>query len=295
MTSHPRRVRGVVPEGDEPGDVLLPDVALRRRHLGDGVKIGEADVFHPGLRQPLQALFHAVGEDADDAQHLGPGLPQHVHHLDDAAAGGDEVLHYHHPLARLQPALDLVPAAVVLAAGADVAHGQIQQVAGDGGVGDTGGGGAHEDLNRGILPADGLRQGVLHAAADRRGGEGEAVVAVHGALDAAGPGEGLLRPEEDGLDAEQVPCNLLRNVFHSALLFSCQNPSQSRRAAPRGRRMARRVVTPAAAAAAPENPPRCTRRRPAPAPPGCRSRRARRCRAGPSPGPRPRRGGGLPP
>ena len=35
-------------------------------------------------------------------------------------------------------------------------------------------------------------------------GEGQAVVAVDGALDAAGPGEGLVRPQEHRADAQQI-------------------------------------------------------------------------------------------
>ena len=44
--------------------------------------------------------------------------------FDDAAAGGDEVLDDHDLLALFQLALDLVAAAVILGAGAHVAHGQ---------------------------------------------------------------------------------------------------------------------------------------------------------------------------
>ncbi len=94
----------------------------------------------PASASRSTALVHAVGEDADDAQHLRAGGPQGDHGVQHTAAGGDQVLDDHHPLAGGQLALDLVPAAVILAAGADVAHRQAQQVGGDGGMGDTGGG-----------------------------------------------------------------------------------------------------------------------------------------------------------
>ena len=73
-------------------------------------------------------------------------------------------------------------------------------MSGDGGVGDAGGGGAHEDFHRGVFLPDGLRKGGLHVVSHFRRGEGEAVVTVDRAFDAAGPGEGFFRPEEDGFN-----------------------------------------------------------------------------------------------
>ena len=93
-----------------------------------------------GGGQTVQALLEPVGEDGHDAQNLGAGLPQGLHHFNAAAAGGDQVLHHHDLLALLQLALDAVLAAVVLVAGADIAHGQVHEMAHDGGVGDAGGG-----------------------------------------------------------------------------------------------------------------------------------------------------------
>ena len=91
-------------------------------------------------------------------------------------------------------------------------------MAGDGGVGDAGGGGAHEDLGVRVLPADGLGEGVFHVVSHLGRGEGQAVVAVDRALDAAGPGEGLLRAEEDRLDLQQVLRDGLGDVVHGVLL-----------------------------------------------------------------------------
>ena len=162
-----------------------------------------------GRGQPLQPLLHPVGEDADDAQHLRPRVPEGLHHLNDAASGGDQILHHHHLPALFQPALNLVLPAMVLLSGADIAHGQPQQMGGDGGVGNAGGSGAHERFHVRVFPADGLGQGVLHIAAHLGVGEGQAVVAVHRALDAAGPDKGLLRAEEYRANLQQVLGNFL--------------------------------------------------------------------------------------
>lgn len=54
------------------------------RHLGNDVKIRQAYMFHLGLRQSLQAFGHTVGEDAHNAQHLRPGFPEDIDHLQDA-------------------------------------------------------------------------------------------------------------------------------------------------------------------------------------------------------------------
>ena len=57
-------------------------------------------------------------------------------------------------------------------------------------------------------------QTLLHIQADFRGGEGQAVVGVHRAFDAAGPGEGLIRAEEHGLDLEKVFRDDFFHCFH---------------------------------------------------------------------------------
>ena len=74
----------------------------------------------------------------------------------------------------------------------------------DGGMGDACGGGAHQHFHVGIVLPDQLHQALLHLGTDGGGGEGQAVVAVDGALDAAGPGEGLVRPQEHRADAQQI-------------------------------------------------------------------------------------------
>ena len=125
-------------------------------------------------------------------------------------------------LAGLETALDLVLTAVVLLAGPDVAHGQAQDMGGDGRVGDAGGGGAHQDLDVGVLLADDVSQGVLHIVADLRGRQGQPVVAIDGTLDAAGPGKGLPGPEKDGLDLQKILGNDGLDVFHRISSFAAQ-------------------------------------------------------------------------
>ena len=105
----------------------------------------------------------------DDAENFGAGLPQSLHHLNAAAGGGDQVLHHHYLLALFQPALDAVLTAMVLVAGADIAHGQIHEMAHDGGVSDAGGGGAHQHLRLWIVGADQLRESLFHVACGRSG------------------------------------------------------------------------------------------------------------------------------
>ena len=63
-------------------------------------------------------------------------------------------------------------------------------------VGDTGGGGAHQDLCLRVVVPDQLRKAVFHIQPHLRRGEGQAVVAVHRAFYAAGPGKGLVRAEK---------------------------------------------------------------------------------------------------
>ena len=113
---------------------------------------------------------------------------------------------------------------MVLLPGADIAHGQAQQVGGDGGMGNPGGGGAHQNLRPRVFPADGLSHGPLHIVPHLGGGEGQAVVAVHGALDAAGPEEGLLRAEEYRAYIQQVLGNFFGNGIrgvHACHLSFC--------------------------------------------------------------------------
>ena len=93
---------------------------------------------------------------------------------------------------------------MVLGAAAHIAHGEAELVGGDRGVGDAGRGGSHDDLGLGVLLPYDLGYALLDVLAHLGVGQGEAVVAVDGALDARSPGEGLIGTEEDRLDAEQV-------------------------------------------------------------------------------------------
>ena len=143
--------------------------------------------------KPVQTLLEAVGEDRDDAKNFRAGIPQSLHHLNAASGSGDQVFHHHYLLALFQPALDAVLTAMVLVAGADIAHGQIHEMTHNGGVSDACGGGAHQHLGLWIVGADQLRQSLFHVGADGGGGQSQTVVAVDGTFDAAGPGEGLVR------------------------------------------------------------------------------------------------------
>ena len=107
---------------------------MLRRYVGDDVKVGQAVVLHVGGGEAVKALLHTVGEDARNAQHLRARFAQDAHNVQNAAAGGDEVLDDDDLLARLKAALDLVLAAVVLAGRAHIAHGKAHHVADDGGV-----------------------------------------------------------------------------------------------------------------------------------------------------------------
>ena len=212
----PALVGGVFAEGQQPRDVGLGDVALLRTRAGDGVQIREAHVFDLRGGEPLHALFHAVGKDAHDAEHLRAGLPQHVHDLKDTAARGDQILHHDDLLALFQPPFDLVLAAVVLAGRAHIAHGKAHHMADDGGVGDAGRGRAHEHLRLRILAPDRLGDGALDQITRLGRGQDEAVVAVDGALDAAGPRERLLRAQKHCLDREQAARNFVFDIHSSS-------------------------------------------------------------------------------
>ena len=92
--------------------------------------------------------------------------------------------------------LDAVVASVAFRLGAHVAHGQVQDGGGDGGMGDAGGGGAHEHLAfRPVLAHEG-GESVLHLLPYGGSREGEAVVAVDRAFYAACPGERLFGAQE---------------------------------------------------------------------------------------------------
>ena len=87
---------------------------------------------------------------------------------------------------------------------------------GDGGVGDAGRGRAHEHLRLRILALDRLGDGALDQITRLGRGQDEAVVAVDGALDAAGPRERLLRAQEHRLDREQAARNFVFDIHSSS-------------------------------------------------------------------------------
>ena len=161
-------------------------------------------VFDSGGGEALETGLEVVGEDGDDAEDVGAGLAEGLDDLDAAAAGGDEVLDDDDLLAGLEAALDAVLASVVLGAGANVAHGQAHQVGADGGVGDAGGGGAHEDLGVGVVAPDERDETLFDVRAHLRRGEREAVVAIDGALDAGGPGEGIVGTQKNRAYRQEV-------------------------------------------------------------------------------------------
>ena len=180
-----------------------------------------------GRLQPLQALFHAIGKDTHDPQHLSPSFPDGLHHLDDAAAGGNEVLNDHHLLSRLQLSLNTVVTAMILGASPDVAHGKAQQVSRNGGVGDAGSAGPHQDLGLGKLSLYRIGNGLFHPVPDGRGGEDQTVITVDRALDPAGPGKGLLGAKKDGADGKQVTGDLFLHSGHLILKNGFYNASHS--------------------------------------------------------------------
>jgi len=94
---------------------------------------------------------------------------------------------------------------------------------------DTGGGGAHQHFDLGVVCANGLSQCIFHMVSHFGGGEGEAVVAVYGAFDAAGPCKGLFRTEEYGLDAEQIFCNKSLYIGHFNILQTQSTNSLTQR------------------------------------------------------------------
>ena len=95
----------------------------------------------------------------------------------------------------------------------DLAH----DMAHDGGVGDACGGGAHQDLYFRVVLADQVHQALFHMGADGGRRQGQAVVAVDGALDAGSLGEGLVGPQKDRSDREQVMGN---GVFQTHVVKS---------------------------------------------------------------------------
>gem|GEM_PF-6047488 len=199
----PTFILGVVAEGQ---DAFLPaggDAALFLGHVHQDVQVAKGVVLRIRGCDALQAAFHPVGEDGDDAQHLGAGLPKGLDHLDGAAAGGDEVLDDDDFRAGVHLPLDPVRPAVGLGLAADVPHGQVQDGRRDGGVGDSGCGGTHKHFAIRVIALYKLRESVLHLLAHPGSGEGEAVVAVDRALDTAGPGERLLGTQENGADGEE--------------------------------------------------------------------------------------------
>ena len=77
-------------------------------------------------------------------------------------------------------------------------------MAGNGGMCDAGRAGTHQHFSLRIVLLHGIGYGVLHEVAHLGRREDEAVVAIYGTLYTAGPGERLVRAQENGLDAQQA-------------------------------------------------------------------------------------------
>ena len=90
---------------------------------------------------------------------------------------------------------------------------------GNGGVGNACGGGSHQNFRLRVLPLHGIGNGLLHLVPGFRSGEDQPVIAVDRALDAAGPGKGLLRAEKDRLDLQQTLGNAHIDAVHSLFSF----------------------------------------------------------------------------
>ena len=69
-------------------------------------------------------------------------------------------------------------------------------------VGNTGGGGTHKNFHIRVILPNQLSQALFHMGTHFRCSQGQAVIGVNRAFDAAGPGEGLLRAEEYRLNGK---------------------------------------------------------------------------------------------
>ena len=204
----------VVAEGE---DALLPalaDAAFLFGHFHEDVQVAEGVVLDIRGGKAFQAALHAVGEDADDAQHLGTGLPKGLDYVDGATAGGDKIFNHNDFRSRVHLTLDPVRPAMALSFAPDITHRQVQNGGRDGGVSDARGGSAHEHLAIGVIPLHKQGKAVLHLLPHARRGKCETVVTINRALNAAGPGKGLLGPQEHGSDREKRGCDL---TFHNAI------------------------------------------------------------------------------
>ena len=212
------------PELNQPDNVFLLDIVLLHCNSSDHIKICQAHVLHVCRGQPLETLFHAVGEDAHHTEHLRACRAQNLHHVQNASAGGNEVLHHYDLLTLFKSSFDLVLPAMVLARAADIAHWKLHHVSDNGRVRDTCRARAHKHLRLRIFALNGLHDRRLHLRAHIGCSENQAIVAVDGAFDAAGPGEGLVRTEEYRTDGEQSLRNAAFQMLHF-YLFSFQNVS----------------------------------------------------------------------
>ena len=118
-----------------------------------------------------------------------------------------EVLDHDHLLPLFELALDLVAAAVILRTAAHIAHRQVEDRRGDGGVGDARGRSPHQHFGFGKAGADDLRQPLFDVSAHDRRRQRQAVVAVNRAFDAAGPCKRLFGAQEHRADRKQVFSN----------------------------------------------------------------------------------------
>lgn len=202
----PALVGGIVSEIDETSDVGFGDVAVFGSDFGDGIEVGEADVFDVSFGEAVKAFFHAVGEDACDTEDFGACFAEDFDYFDNGAACGDEVFDNDDFLTGEELAFDLVFASVILCTGAYVTHRETEEVRGDRGVSDTCSGSTHEDFGIGIFAAYGFCESIFDVSADIYVRECESVVAVYGGFDSACPCEWFVRAEEYCLDGQEVFC-----------------------------------------------------------------------------------------
>ena len=162
---------------------------------GSSQKAAQADF--PDIVDEFVPIFHFIrqiwNENADYAKHLRAGVSQGFHCLQNRARGGYKVLYDYYFLTRFKPSLYLVGPAVVLGRASYIAHGKSHDVSRDRRVGNTCGTCPHKHFNVRIILPYHLRHGLLNDRPCFRRGQGEPVVAVYGAFDAACPCEGVIR------------------------------------------------------------------------------------------------------
>ena len=86
-SSYPAFIGRVVTECEKTLFVFGSDIVFVNGNAGDRIKIAETDILHICRIQTVDSLFHAVGEDAYNAENLSTRFAQHIDHLKHAAAG----------------------------------------------------------------------------------------------------------------------------------------------------------------------------------------------------------------